>query len=375
MDKRKTRKVICILATVLLFSQLIGCFSYREINKITFVTSMIFDIDDNGDSKLYLDCVIPHRNESESSDKGVRVLFEGTGKTALDAMKNMNINSGNNLNFTQIRAYIFTEKASKEGINKFIDLIDKNQQLGYKSYMFIYYGEIKELLEKASKDEEYLGLHLDNLIETNKKNQKIVSSNVSDYVTKNLQKNQISLLTNLKIEKNLLDNKIIVNGSTIMKNGVVLKKLNEEETSYYNLLTRNVRDGSVIIENPENQKYNITLEILENILSIDSNIVDNKVIINRNLNINSNIGEIQGEYTLDKNGTEKIINSSEKELTKRLKTFIDYMYNEEIDILDLDRYMEITYRKYDESILQNKTINVNVSMSIDGSGLTKDSLF
>ncbi|NLK95039.1 MAG: Ger(x)C family spore germination protein [Clostridiales bacterium] len=375
MKKNIYKYLLTALLILLLSSQILGCYNYREINKITFVTSMIFDTTDDGNSRLYLDCVIPYRNASESSDKGMRVMFDGIGKTALEAIRNINIDSSNDLNFTQIRSYIFTEKAAKEGINKYIDLIDKNQELGYKSYMFVYYGDIKELLEKTSKDEEYLGLYLDNLIEMNKKNGKIISSNVSDYMTKSLQKSQISLLTNIEIKNDLIDKKIVTNGGTIMKNGVMLQKLQEDETSYYNLLTKNIKEGSIIVPNPNDNNEFITLNVIENIISMNSHISDNKVIIENNVNIKSSIGEIQGSLSLNKDVEEQIINSAEKTLSEKLNKFIIKMYDSDIDLLSLDRFMEINYKNYNKNILDNKLIRVNVKLSIEGSGLSKDSLF
>ena len=65
--KRKLASILSIIIFSILF---IGCFNYREINKITFATSIIFDRDEYDNVILYIDCVRPYRNANESSDKG-----------------------------------------------------------------------------------------------------------------------------------------------------------------------------------------------------------------------------------------------------------------------------------------------------------------
>src|SRR5574344_102096 len=107
------KKILSSIVCLLISTQLLGCFDYTEINKVTFATSIIFDIDEDDNTVVYLDCVRPYRTEKETSEKGKRLIFEGTGETALDAIRSINIKSDNNLNFSQVRAYIFTEKVAK----------------------------------------------------------------------------------------------------------------------------------------------------------------------------------------------------------------------------------------------------------------------
>ncbi|MGL5378874.1 MAG: Ger(x)C family spore germination protein, partial [Clostridium sp.] len=115
MKIKKLSKCLIILLFPIL---LCGCFNYQDINKVTFTTSIIFDTDDFGNVIVYLDCVKPYRSTNESSDKGRRIIYKGIGKTALEALKDVNLASSYELNYSQNRAYIFTEKAAREGIDK-----------------------------------------------------------------------------------------------------------------------------------------------------------------------------------------------------------------------------------------------------------------
>ena len=51
------RKLASILSIIIFSIMFIGCFNYREINKITFATSIIFDRDEYDNVILYIDKV------------------------------------------------------------------------------------------------------------------------------------------------------------------------------------------------------------------------------------------------------------------------------------------------------------------------------
>ena len=68
--------------------------------------------------------------------------------------------SSSKLDFTQCKGYIFTEKAAKNGIRKYTDIINKNQEFMIRPYMFVLFGSPEELLNDVTVDEEYLGVLL-----------------------------------------------------------------------------------------------------------------------------------------------------------------------------------------------------------------------
>jgi hypothetical protein len=110
------KRAVSILVILLLIVPLGGCFSYTEINKMTFATSIIFDKDEYDNIIVYLDSIRPYRDAGESSDKGKRIMLKGIGKTALEAIRNVNVSSSNAINFSQVRSYIFSEQVAKEGV-------------------------------------------------------------------------------------------------------------------------------------------------------------------------------------------------------------------------------------------------------------------
>ena len=62
---------VSLLIIIVLPLLLTGCFNYRDINRVTFSTSIIFDVDELGRTIIYLDCIKPYRSTNDSSDRCV----------------------------------------------------------------------------------------------------------------------------------------------------------------------------------------------------------------------------------------------------------------------------------------------------------------
>lgn len=370
--KRKLASIIFLIICSLILT---SCFNYKEINQMTFATSVIFDKDENNNVIIYIDCVKPYRNAGDSSDEGKRMIFKGQGKTSLEAIRDISEISSNKLNFSQVRAYIFTEQVAQDGIKKHIDLINNDQQFGFKPYMFVYFGEISDILNIIGEDDEYLGLYLDDLVKNNKGNGKIISKNVNDYISTSLNKDAINILTAIDIKDDIIDKKIELNGGAIIQNDKMLKKMEPTEVLSYNLLMEPVNEGTFEIQNPKEEDKFITLDILEKNSLTKVIKEDNSFIINENLDIRVSIGEIQGKLKINNEVLKTIKNIQEEKIKNYLENLFNDYKKENIDLIGVNRLIEEKYpNKIIENSLENTNLNVKVNIIVDGSSLVKDSL-
>lgn len=368
------KRLISIFIVILLFSQICSCFNYTEINKITFATSIIFDIDEYDNVKIFLDCVTPYRDANESSDKGKRVVYEGSGKTALEAMREVNAICSNDINFSQVRAYIFTQDAATKGLDKFVKLIDNNQELSFKTYMFVYSGDTESLLNVAKNDEQYLGLYLDQLVELNKNNGKIISSNVNDYLCATSAKPKIGIMSSIKIKDDIIDKKIILSGASIFKDNILIDNLEEKDVLNYNLLVNKINEGTFQVVNPNEKDKYITLDILENYNHLEAEIKNDEVIINGEVRVTTSIGQIEGKLNVTDNVINNIKKEEKEKITESLNKFFNEYKEKNIDILRIEKLIKQKYPSYNtENVLSKSRLLVNVDIEIDGSSLTKDS--
>lgn len=369
------RKIADILVILFIIINLTGCYNYREINKITFATSVIFDKDEHNNVVLYLDCVRPYRNANESSDKGRRVMYKGNGKTALEAIRNINVSSSYNLNFSQVRAYIFTEEVAKDGIQDYIDLINNDQQFSFKPYMFVYIGDVKSLIDVTDKDEEYLGLYLNELIEKNNKNGKVVRSNVNDYLTNSRTGSQNSFMSAIELKNDDIESKLQLNGGFIMHDNKSAGRLEPDEVLTYNMLMKNVREGTFEVANPYDKSKFITLDILDESNSTDVILDGDNIVLKKNISVKVTLGEIQGKLNVDKEALDEIKLNEEAKLKKYEEEFFNKYKEKGIDILGVSRLLQEKYPHEDISNFLNNTIlDTNVEVYIDGSSLVRNSL-
>ena len=369
------RKIADILVILFIILNLTGCYSYREINKITFATSVIFDRDEHDEIVLYLDCVRPYRDANDSSDKGRRIMFKGRGRTALEAIRDINVSSSNTLDFSQVRAYIFTENAAKEGIKNYIDLINNDQQFGFKPYMFVYTGDVKALLDVTNKDEEYLGLYLDQLIQKNNKNGKVIKSNVNDYISSTLTGSKNSFMSVIELKNDDIESRIELNGGAIMHDNKMVERLKAEDVLTYNMLMKNVGEGTFQVPNPYDTGKFVTFDILDETNNTDITFDEDNIVLKKDIDVRVTIGEIQGKLEVNQETLDIMKLSQETKLKKYEEEFFEEYKEKDIDILGVNRILEEKYPYSDiENFLEKTILDVNVNIIIDGSSLTRNSL-
>ena len=375
MLKNKRRKASVLLSLLILPLLLTGCFDYHDINKVTFPTSIIFDVDDLGQEIVYLDWIKPYRSTNDSSDKGRRIIYKGVGKTALEALNDINRASSFKLDYAQTRAYIFTEKASRKGIKKFLDLINNNSEFSMKPSAFVYYGDVEELLKTVSTDEEYLGLFLNDLVGKEKYNPRAVKSNINYYLSNILMGSNTALLTSISLEDNDIDKKIQIQGSSIFKDNVLVEKIDIENSLIYNIMMGNAKSGTLEISNPESKENFITLQILDSSMKDKLEFQDGKYKLIKDVNVEVSVSEIQGELIVDANGLDYIKVNEEAYISG----YAEYLFNkykkQNLDIFDIARLAEMYYPNENiDNPLSVTEVEVNTKLIIKGTGVVKDSL-
>ena len=372
---KNRRKASILLSLLLLPLLLTGCFDYHDINKVTFPTSIIFDVDDLGQEIVYLDCIKPYRSTNDSSDKGRRIIYKGEGKTALEALNDINRASSFKLDYSQTRAYIFTEKASRKGIKKFLDLINNNSEFSMKPSAFVYYGDVNDLLKTVSTDEEYLGLFLNDLVGKAKYNSKAVRSNINYYLSNILMGSNTALLTSISLKENAIDKKIEIQGSSIFKDNVLVERIDAENSLIYNIMMGNAKSGTLEITNPQSKENFVTLRILDSSVRDKLEFQDGKYKLIKDVNVEVSVSEIQGKMIVDADALDYIKVNEEAYISG----YAEYLFNkykeENLDIFDIYRLSEMYYPNENiDNPLSVTELEVNTKLIIKGTGVTKNSI-
>ena len=372
-----TRKfsLLMILIIVVLPLLLTGCFNYRDINRVTFSTSIIFDLDELGRTIVYLDCIKPYRSTNESSDKGRRIIYKGEGKTVVEALNNINMISGYKLNYSQTKAYIFTERAAQKGIKKFLDLINDNNEFQMKTSAFVYYGDVQELLKTTSSDEEYLGLFLNELVKTDNYDIKFIKSNINRYLSNSLMGSNTLMLSSMRLKKDAIDQKVEISGGSLFKDNKLVDNIPVEDIIAYNILTSNIKQGNLEIANPQSYDGFITLKILDSNVRESLKYEAGKFILTKNIEINVSIEEAQEQFIVDRDVLNYITKNEEAFVTEYAKFIFNKYKNKDLDIFNVERAVEMYYPKSElDNPLKYTEIEVNTKVNIKGTGVTRNSI-
>lgn len=375
--KKNGKKIFKLtLVFILIASTLSGCFNYNEINTVTFTTSAIFDIDDLGRVVIYLDCVKPYRNTNESSDNGKRIIYKGIGKTALEAIRDINVAASYKINFSQNRAIIFTEAAAKQGINKYLNLINNDQEFKVKPYMFVYFGDIENLIKISANDEENTGIFLSELVQKNKANSRLTITNINDYLVKSEVGNNYALISGLELRKDVIDERIEVSGAALMRNNFMVERISIKDGLSYNFLTDNIKTGTLEVQNPQMDNGFITLEILRNKTKTKIEYDGNDIILTKKIKLKTTIAEAQGRFISSKESIEMLKKEEEENIKNYLNTFFHKFSSKNIDILQVERLLEIKYPKLViEDAISKTALKIEIDLEIDGSEKVKSSFF
>ncbi|WP_261856796.1 Ger(x)C family spore germination protein [Clostridium folliculivorans] len=365
---KKLNKIVSVLLIICVSAGLMGCYNYRDINRATFVTSIIYDIDDNKNTVLYLDCVMPYRSANESSEKGKRMVFKGQGKTVLEAIRNASNFSSFKLNMTQCRAYIFSERAAKEGVGQFVDIMARDQEFLIRPYIFVFFGQIEDLYTKVKSDEEYLGIFLDELVYKMKSSPRTIATNLNDYLTNRINGGNVAVLGGIEIVKDIMENRVQIKGGAILKNDKLAAKLSLEEALSYSFLSNNVKSGTLEINNPQNPDQFITLEILNSKTKTDLKYDGERVKLYKTINIRCDLAESQGRLIVDKTVRDYIKSAEEQNVKKYLNMVFDTYKVQDLDVFKVGRLLEEKYPNADlkGELMEKTDLILNVNVNLEG---------
>lgn len=370
MNKYKKILVsICLVMNCLIMS---SCFSYKDINRILFITALVIDADDEGNVILYAEAFKGVRGGTpEGMDE--RILFEGKGKTMFEAARNMNATSSYKLNYAQNKVLIFTEKAAEYGLDNYIDFLARDQELLIRPYIAVYLGDPEDLMKLEIIQEKYIGFYITELIENIGASSRAVETTLNEYLNERTMKEKSSVLTIIDIPKDSLEVKIGVNGGAVIIDDKMVTTLQKDEGLGYNFLMNNIETGTLEITNPCDINKFVTLEIKKTKTKSKISYYDNIVHLTREIKVKVDFAEAQKSITLTSENVKKIEERSEENIVKACNILFEKYKGMELDIFNI--YEEF-YRKYPhvkvEDIINKTVLKVEVEVQIMNTGDTNN---
>ena len=365
------KKITCALLIVIL--SLTGCFSYEDIDKAIFVTAVVLDVNSNNEVVLYLESFLPYRSSSKESAKGQRIIFNGKGKTVYEVMKDLNLSSSYKLNYTQNRVIIFTERATEFGIDNFIDTFQRVQQLLIRPYVVVYAGDPNKLMQLHLKEEEYIGIFLNNLIDNQKTSSRTVQVHLNEFLNKRNLGSGVNVVTLVEISKDELEPKLKVNGGTIIRDDKYAGNIKKSDGEKYNFLMDNVREGTLEPANPEHKDKFVTLNISNSKTKTYMSYDGKKIHLKKVIYTKASVAGIQNGLTLNKDNLAKLKIESENNIKKLCTDFFNKTQKNKLDIFEIQEEFNRKYPKEgNKNVLDISELELQVNVKIDDSSKSLD---
>lgn len=366
---KKTLVIICIIMNCFTMS---ACFSYRDINKVLFITALVIDVDNAGKPILYAEAFKGIRGTSpQGTDE--RILFKETGKTMFEAVRNMNAISSYKLNYTQNSAIIFTQKAAEFGVDNFMDFMDRDQELLIRPYIAVYQGDPEKLMKLNISEDKYIGAFVMQLIENIGASSRAIELSLNEFYNQRNIGDKTNIVTMIDIPKDSLNSKLEINGGAVIKDDKMVGALSKDEGQGFNFLMNSISGGTLEITNPCDINKFVTLEILKSKTKTEISYYDNIVHLKKKIKVKVDFAEAQKNITLTKENISKIEEQSEENILKSSNTLFQKYKGLGMDIFDISEKLYEKYPKIKMKDIINKTeLKVEVEVQIMNTGTVKN---
>lgn len=363
------RKMALCLIVICSFI-LTGCFSYRDINKLLFTTTIVVDIDKDNNPVLYIEAFRP----MEASQEGQKLILRGEGKTVFETLRNINLGTSYKLNVTQNKALIFTKEAAEYGIDNFVDFMDRDQEFLVRPYICVLRGEPEKLLSAKTSEGEYVGIYIDRLLDNVGASSRAINRPINMYMNQRLIGDKVNIVSILEVRKEVGEaNKVFVNGGAIIKNDKMIGTLSKEEGQGFNFLLNNVASGTLEIANPDYPGKFVTLEILKSKTKTDINQEGDKIKLIKEIKVNTAIAEVQKGLIINDKNIKQIRETAEGNIKKACYQIFDEYKEEGEDIFDIqEEYLRKFRKEATEDIIKDIELVVNTEVIIESGNDTLD---
>jgi spore germination protein KC len=320
-----------------------GCYSYKDINRMAFVTAVVIDVDDKGQPDVYAEVFRPFRSESDASGKGQRLIYHAEGKNLDEAFRIMQLGSSHKLDFTQNKAIIFTKRAAEKGLDYFIDFLNRDQQFLLRQFVYLIDDSPSKLLGTNLTEEPYIGIHLSDISLSRKNYANTHTVRMDEYLSKRLIGSKVAIAPFVSINNISYDNKISLSGAAVLQADKYKGKIELGESTEYNIMM-NINHRGMLDIRYEDTHNDMALEILYSKAKTSITYDGEQVVLHKKINLKLSFEETQEPLHLNSEDIRrKIEENVEKEMKYKMQRLFEKWKEKGVDIFDMKREFERAY--------------------------------
>jgi spore germination protein KC len=171
MASGQKAKVFFLLLFCLSLTLMTGCWDRRELNNLSVVLGTAIDKKKGKNLEVTVQVLVPQAAGGSQSagmggGGGPQVMIRSAvGKNMSDAMSKLQEKFPRRLFWGHCKAYIFSEKAAKEGLHEDIDFLIRHPEARVRAFLFVSKGNAGQILTLHPPLEHYVGNVLRKLAE------------------------------------------------------------------------------------------------------------------------------------------------------------------------------------------------------------------
>ena len=376
------KKIFLLILSLLLC----GCGNYSELNKLSIVTAVALDKNDDKYEVSFLIANSPKAQTSSKEGEAKTTVYSGTGKTIPEAAQSIDQISPKRLYFGHINVVVISEDIAKEGFFKSADFLIRNPQTRKKFYL-LQAEDTKagDVLKIVSPLESFPSQNIATLIESNQNSKSIATAvNYSTFIGTALKQGLDPVLPSIKVkgsvkkgsnEKNLETTSpeayLSLGPLAIYQKDKLRGFVSKKESQTINILKNDTKE------------LNYTVDYEDIKISIDSrNLKSNIIYDGDSFNVlvsgKGNIYDINGNFNIDNYKVIKEIEKAwNKQASKDLKNIIFKLQKKyKADILGFGnqiyknnpKYWDAVKNDWNNKYFSKVKVKVETSLKISSAG-------
>lgn len=386
------KKLIIILLLPLLLT---GCWNYSELNEIAIATGISIDWEDD---KYKLTALISNAQRTEGSSKegdAQITVFEGTGKTVTEALKNIELKLPKELYLKHISIIIIGEELAKKGVGNILDYLIRDPNSPNKFNILVSRdAKAGDILKIVSPLETFPSQNVSlMLLTSNKFIGSAVEISYNDFIQTYLNQGINPILSSITIkgsekkgeeQKNVKqsepDTYLNLSNLAIFKDDKLLGYVSERESIGINIINSKIEQTKLHAKCSDDEEA----YIVANLTSLDtSSEISENLKLKINVKATGYITEANCKIDLtDEKNIEDIQKSMESELKKTIKKALEATQEYKSDIFGFGNQYYKKYPKkwkklkdnWDEEIFPNLEYEIKTDINLRTKGTSNKTI-
>jgi len=336
--------------------------------------SVLIDIDSSNNIIFYGESFMSSRGETIDVGTEGKSIVIGKGASLFEAARNLKMNSSYDIDYSQCRAIIFTTKAASYGLDNFLDLFDRDQEVPQRSYVYVTSDDPKKILKAEMKEEKFVGIFLSELAKNMTSTSQGVSLRIDEFFNRRLSGSKVNVVNIVDLKKEQAEPRLNIGGLAVIKDDKLVGELTLEEGKAYNFLNNNVKQGTVYSTNPEHIDKHVALNILKTKTKTQLNYDGSVIHLKKKINMSVNLAFAEKSIHIKDQQQRNVIQKGGEEYVKEICENLFSKYQKKnIDIFNLQRDFEMRYpKKKTDNSFQITQLDLDINVIIKGSTITTD---